>query len=264
MDDKGATTSYPRLISTAEPFFFPGGSTGCLLVHGFTGTPKEMRWLGEYLAEQGHTVLGVRLSGHATQPEDMVRSRWWDWVASVEDGWSLLSKCTKQIFVIGLSMGGILALLSASYLPVAGVVAMATPHHLPPDPRLRFIKPLSRFQRFSGKGTPDWHDLEAYREHVSYPADPTRAYAELRDLLVEMRARLPRVSAPALLINSRNDSTVRASAGHMEKIYESLGSSIKRTMWVENSGHVITRDAARQTVFQAVAKFVSEISVENF
>ncbi len=73
--------SYPRLIPTAEPFVFPGGPVGCLLVHGFTGTPKEMRWLGEYLAGQGHTVLGVRLAGHATQPEDMIRARWWDWAA---------------------------------------------------------------------------------------------------------------------------------------------------------------------------------------
>jgi carboxylesterase len=254
---------YPRLIPSAEPFFFPGRPTGCLLVHGFTGAPKEMRWLGEYLASQGHTVLGVRLSAHATQPEDMIRSRWWDWVASIEDGWALLSGCTERIFVIGLSMGGILALLSASYQPVAGVVAMAVPFHLPQDPRLHFIKLLSRFQRFQPKGPPAWYDMEAYREHVSYPGDPTRAYAELRDLLVEMRAGLPRVSAPALLIYSKNDQTVKASDEHMEKIYDSLGSEIKQTLWVENSGHVITRDAARQTVFQAVGEFVAKISEET-
>ncbi len=143
--------SYPRLIPSAEPFFFPGRPTGCLLVHGFTGAPKEMRWLGEYLAGQGHTVLGVRLSAHATQPEDMIRSRWWDWVASVEDGWAMLSGCTERIFVIGLSMGGILALLSASYQPVAGVVAMAVPHHLPQDPRLHFINCSAASGVFSPK-----------------------------------------------------------------------------------------------------------------
>ena len=255
--------SYPRLIPSAEPFFFPGRPTGCLLVHGFTGAPKEMRWLGEYLASQGHTVLGVRLSAHATQPEDMIRSRWWDWVASVEDGWAMLSGCTERIIVIGLSMGGILALLSASYQPVAGVVAMAVPYHLPQDPRLHFIKLLSRFRRYQPKGPSAWYDMEAYREHVSYPGDPTRAYAELRDLLVEMRAGLARVSAPALLIYSKNDQTVKASDGHMEKIHDGLGSRIKQTLWVENSGHVITRDAARQTVFQAVGEFVAKISEET-
>ena len=255
--------SYPILIPTAEPFFFPGGPNGCLLIHGFTGTPKEMRGLGEYLAEQGHTVFGARLFAHATRPEDMIRSRWRDWVANVEDGWHILSGCTERVFVIGLSMGGILALLSASYQPVAGVVAMSTPHHLPKDPRLPFIKQIGHFKRFLAKGAPNWYDHEAYREHVSYPADPTRAYAEVRDLLVEMRAGLPRVNAPALLIYSRNDPTVQASDGHMDQIYNKLGSRDKRTLWVEISGHVITRDAARQTVYKAVADFVSQISKEN-
>ncbi len=60
---------HPRIISGAEPFFFPAGQTGCLLVHGLTGTPKEMYWMGEYLSAHGITVLGVRLAGHApTRP----------------------------------------------------------------------------------------------------------------------------------------------------------------------------------------------------
>jgi len=88
------------IIPTAEPFFFPGGPTGCLLVHGFTGTPKEMRWLGEYLASRGYSVLGVRLFAHATYPEDMIRARWYDWLASVEDGWHYLSGLTQQIFIL--------------------------------------------------------------------------------------------------------------------------------------------------------------------
>ena len=59
------------IIPTAEPFYLPGNNIGCLLVHGFTGAPKEMRWMGEFLGNQGYTVLGIRLAGHATTPEDM-------------------------------------------------------------------------------------------------------------------------------------------------------------------------------------------------
>ena len=65
-----------QIIPTAEPFFLPGqpGKPGCLLIHGFTGAPKEMRWMGEYLSrEAGFPCLGVRLAGHATQPADMIR-----------------------------------------------------------------------------------------------------------------------------------------------------------------------------------------------
>jgi carboxylesterase len=250
---------YPALIPTAEPFFFPGDRTGCLLVHGFTGTPKEMRWLGEYLSSQGYTVLGVRLAGHATQPKDMLRVHWTDWVASVEDGWNMLSDCTDRVVIMGLSMGGILSLLFAAHFPVAGVVAMSTPHHLPDDPRLPYIKLLSRIQPSVPKGPPDWRDPEVVQRHVDYPDYPTRSLAELRDLVAEMRVSLPKVTAPTLLIYSKGDRTVRAEERHTEQICDSLGSTDKQTLWVENSGHVVTEDAAREQVFQAVAGFVARI-----
>ncbi|MDP1778829.1 MAG: hypothetical protein Q8K73_00995, partial [Anaerolineales bacterium] len=63
-----------QTIPTTEPFLLRGNKTGILLIHGFTGAPKEMRWMGEYLNEQGFTCLGIRLNGHATTPEDMRRS----------------------------------------------------------------------------------------------------------------------------------------------------------------------------------------------
>jgi len=69
-----------------NPFFFEGNTTGCLLVHGFSGSPPEMRPMGVYLAEKGLTVIGVRLAGHGTTPEDMARTGWRDWVASAEEG----------------------------------------------------------------------------------------------------------------------------------------------------------------------------------
>jgi len=248
------------LIPTAEPFFLPGGRTGCLLVHGFTGTPKEMRLLGEHLAAQGYTTLGVRLAGHATRPEDMTRCRWRDWLACVEDGYHLLSSVTDQIFILGLSMGGALSLLFASQFPVSGVVAMAALHHLPEDPRLGIIKLISLYKPYLPKGAPQWVDKQAYSEHVSYKVEPTRAIAELRDLLVEVRLAIPKVTAPVLLISSRQDPTVKASDGHTDAIYNSLGSQDKQILWIENSGHVITRDLQRLQVFQAATDFIHRVS----
>lgn len=159
-------------IPTAEPFFFPGGKTACLLVHGFTGSPKEMRWMGEYLAGQGYTVLGIRLAGHATCPEDMMRTRWRDWLASVEDGWNILCTSSQRIFLMGLSMGGILSLVFASQFPVTGVVTMSTPYALH-DKRLAFARLLSVIIPHVDKDLPDWHNPEAPKGHVEYPYNPT-------------------------------------------------------------------------------------------
>ena len=94
--------------------------------------------MGEYLNQQGLTCLGIRLNGHATDPEDMRRSRWTDWTASVEDGFHLLSGSVDRVFLVGLSMGGALSLLMSTKFAqhVAGVIAMSTPYSLPRDPRI--------------------------------------------------------------------------------------------------------------------------------
>ncbi len=247
-----------QIIKTAEPFFFRGGPTACLLIHGFTGAPKEMRWMGEFLAGQGYTVLGVRLAGHATQPADLVRMHWQDWLASVEDGYHLLREESTHIYVCGLSMGGILALLFAAQNPVAGVVAMSTPYALPKDWRLRYIKLFQWIVPRIGKGAPDWRNREAARDHVDYPNYPTRAILELNNLLAEMRNCLPLVKVPVLLAHSRQDTGVLPHNAQL--IYDHLSTPDKQIFWVENSGHVITREPERMRVFEAARAFIQRVS----
>lgn len=241
-----------------EPFYFPGGPVGCLLVHGFTGAPKEMLDLGRHLADQGHTVHGVRLYGHATRVEELPRARWRDWLASVEDGYHLLKGRCDQVVLMGLSMGGVLSLTFSSRFQVAGVVAMSTIFSLPADPRLRFIGILSLIVKRIDKGEPDWMDPEAEADHIDYPYYPTRSIAELRDLLKEMRKALPRVTAPALIIHSKTDGGV--APHNAENLLAALGSEDKSLAWIERSGHVITRDIERQAVFDMATAFVEKVT----
>jgi carboxylesterase len=281
-----------QIIPTAEPFFFSGkgahARTGCMVIHGFTGAPKEMRWLGEYLNQQGYTVLGIRLAGHATQPEDMIHSHWQDWLLSVEDGYNLLRTCTDRIFLLGLSMGGILSLTFASRFGtcpacasaalawppgqagtgedagrrVQGVVAMSTSYKLPDDPRIRWAKLISHFIPYVPKGdeTPDagWFDKEAFNQHVSYSNNPIRSVAELNQLMVLMHDSLPKIHVPVLLIHSRDDDYVVKDS--MAQIYEHLGTADKEMLWVGGGGHVITEEPTRGRVFEAAAGFIERVS----
>lgn len=253
-----------QIIPTAEPFLFVGelSKPACLLIHGFTGTPKEMRWMGEFLNQQGYTCLGIRLAGHATDPQDMIRSNWTDWTASVEDGYHLLRGVTDNIFLMGLSMGGILSLLMSTRLDVKGVVGMSTPYKLPDDPRLRHIDWISKFVTYMPKSDEEpgssWFDKEAWKDHVSYPQNPVRSIGQLNKLLGEMRPALPHVRVPVLLIHSRDDHYVVPD--NMELIYADLvNASDKTKLHVTGSGHVVPRDAARQQAFQHTLDFIQRI-----
>lgn len=258
----------PQIIPTAEPFLFLGDPSkpACLLIHGFTGTPKEMRWMGEYLNQRGFTCLGIRLSGHATHPEDMIPSKYTDWIASVEDGYHLLSSITDNIYIVGLSMGGNLALLMSSRLEVKGVVGMSTPYALPRDYPIWFLQTASIFVKFrpksSDKPGSSWFDKDAYQEHISYPRNPVRSTAELKKLILEMRAALPKVDVPVLLMHSKNDTYVLPE--NMEHIYAGLVNAQDKTkLYIMRSGHVVTRDAAREQVFQYAVEFIQRIEASR-
>jgi carboxylesterase len=76
-------------------------------------------------------------------------------------------------------------------------------------------------------------------------------------LLGEMRAALPKVNVPVLLIHSKNDKYVLPE--NMEHIYADLGTSDKTKLYVTEAGHVVTRDAARNQVFEAACAFIRRI-----
>jgi len=254
-----------QIIPTAEPFFLLGDSSkpACLLIHGFTGTPKEMRWMGEYLHQQGYTCLGVRLAGHATDPEDMVRSRWTDWTASVEDGYQLLRGLTDDIFLLGLSMGGVLSLLMSTRLDVRGVVAMSTPSHLPEDYPVWLLQLISLFIKYSPKSKEEpgsgWFDKTAYQDHIAYSQNPVRSAAELKKLILEMRAVLPKVNVPVLLMHSKDETYVLPE--NMENIYGGLvNASDKTKHYLTGSGHVLSRDASREQVFKSAVEFIQRVT----
>ena len=250
------------LMQGGSPFFIPGGRVGCLLVHGFTATPQELRRMGEFLGSRGNTVLGIRLPGHSTSLPDLARMRFTDWLATVEDGYDYLRGICDAMVLVGLSLGGALSLVFAAEQPVAAVVAMATPYELPQRWYIRllqpFLRPLSLVWRYMPKGPPDWRDPQAQKERVAYTAYPLRAASEVDRVLRRMRGSLSHVTVPVLLMHSREDDFAPPSS--MPRIHSALASGDKSMVWIDHSNHIITCDSSREQVFSAAAAFVDRIT----
>ena len=215
------------IMPGAEPFFFRGGAVGCLVLHGWTGSTQEVRGLGEHLVNLGYTVLGPRLTHHGTTPADMNHSRWWDWYYSALDGWHILNAQCEKVAAVGLSMGGAMALALANQQPVAAVAALSTPMYIPADWRFALVPLLAQFRPFLPKPEQDasWVNAGASARRVAYSVRPVRAIAAARRGLIHVRAALPHVRSPTLLLHSRTDHVVAPE--NMDLIYQAIGSTRK-------------------------------------
>ena len=241
-----------------NPFFFEGGPVGCLLVHGFSGSPPEMRPMGEYLAQQGLTVLGVRLAGHGTSPEDMATTTWRDWVASAEAGLRELESLCEQVFMAGLSMGGLITLHLAAHHPLAGIVVMAAPAYIA-DWRFRLLPLAQYFVRwFTPDIEPDPTDPETENRLSSYSVLPVRCIVSLGELIRLVRRELPQGEAPALIMQGEKDHHVPTDSAPI--IFEELGAAEKELVWWPNSGHCITVDSEREAVWARAYEFIAQHS----
>jgi carboxylesterase len=253
-----------HIMRGAEPYYFRGGPVGALVIHGFTGAPKEMRPLAEALAQVGHTVLGLRLPQHGTFSEDMFRSTALDWQNTALDGYHILQSHCEAVFVMGLSMGGALALWLAAQKPVAGVVALSTPSQPRLDSmdwRAQYADWLGRIIPYVPKTPEAASDPEQQAEHVSYPAYPVRAVAALRAVITASTEALPRITAPALLVHSHADTAV--AEANLTFIAEHIGTADKEILWLERSGHVVTEEAERDLLFARVNAFVARVCAEK-
>jgi carboxylesterase len=244
------------LHENAKPFYFKGNNIGCLLIHGFTGSAAEMRLLGDYLASKGYTVKGVLLKGHGTSVEDMEKTNWKDWLSTAETELiQLKNKCDKVI-VIGLSMGGIIALNLASRFNVDGTVSIAAPIYI--TNRIAYFAFLLKyFKKYESKRKKEID--EAIKDYlISYDKTPVSSVPHLLRLIRKTRRRLKKVKSPLLIIQSKNDNTVKYESA--EYIFNHAGSRIKKLLYLKESGHIVTVDCERERVFKEIVDFIKQIN----
>lgn len=222
-----------------------------LLVHGFTGSPASLRPLAEQLASAGFRVELPLLPGHGTTWQDMSRTEWPDWYAEAERAFLRLAAGCSQVFVLGLSMGGSLALRLAERRPVAGVV-LVNPSVGSRDPAMLAVPLLSRFVA-SIPAIGDDIAKPGVTEHA-YTRTPLRAVVSMTALWRDVRSHLGRVTAPLLLIRSVTDHVVDPSSA--VAILSSVSSAERTEHLLHRSFHVATLDYDADEIASLTEAFV--------
>ena len=249
-----------------SPLLIPGDARGVLCLHGVTGTPFELRPLAEALGRVGCTVSAPLLAGHGSTWAALAATGWPDWQRSAEKALDdLYARVGRRpVAVCGFSMGGLLALRLARLHPerVSALVVMSTPLRLR---RLQVmgIRSVARLpidlHRLPALCVPklngsDISDPEMRYANPGLRAFPMAALAGLLDLMDLVRADLPAIQTPALVVHGRQDHTVP-----MEDSLEltgCLGSAVIERLWLDKSFHVVTLDVERGLVIDRVLRFV--------
>ena len=262
----------PQSVNTEE-FFFPGSGLSALLIHGLSGTPYEMRLLGQHLATAGVRVLGIRLAGHCGRPEELGEVTHDNWYESVVEGFERLRSYDEPNVVIGLSMGAVLAARLAidQREAVSGVVMLAPAFYLSFWTRtfLRMVRPsisfANRIYVYQQRGS-DIHDAGARSIHPGNRLMPLRAGLDLIELSDRVRSKLPELVQPTLVIQSRQDHTCPFNK-NVAYLMSHLGCADPRLIALDESFHVITVDSERERVAHETLEFIlpfRRIGAERF
>jgi carboxylesterase len=245
------------LMPGAEPFRHDGGPVGALLCHGFTGTPQSLRPWAEHLAAEGLSVRLPRLPGHGTTVAEANLTTWPDWYAELDRAFGELRARCDQVFVMGLSMGGTLALrLAEEHGDAITGLVLVNPSLLTKRPD-RFLLPALRLVVPSWKGIAS--DIKKPGSvELAYDRIPMKAAYALSKLWGTTRADLEKVTQPILMFRSSEDHVVEPDSGAM--LLARVSSSDVREVVLHDSYHVATLDNDAPAIFDGSLAFVRRLA----
>lgn len=244
------------VIAGAEPYSATGDARGALVLHGFTGNPQSMRGLALALADAGFTVELPLLPGHGTDIADLVPTRWTQWCEAAEDAFSALAARCDAVAVVGLSMGGSLAVWLAEHHPEVAALSVVNPLVTPPDAATTgFIEAMIEGGDELAPGIGSDIALEGAVESA-YAELPLRAALSLFEGVEEVEAQLGSVTCPVLLFTSTQDHVVDPASSHV--LMERVKGPVEQVV-LERSYHVATLDHDKDEIEARTVEFLSGV-----
>ena len=250
------------VVAGAEPLALPGSATHAVLVlHGFGDTPQSVRELAESLHDAGYTVEAPLLPGHGRTLVEFGAARAVDWLSFVRERVEALRRTHAHVSLIGLSMGAALCSIVAAEFDDLDALVLLAPYLSMPDavrrltPLLRASGPIARF-RSSVVEVPSIKDPVARARGLGFGVVSGRLLTELYAVTRLAQEALPRVTVPTLYIASRHDSRVpTADAARNWGLVRAPDRAIR---WLDGSGHIITVDYEKHTVFEEVEEWLAQ------
>jgi carboxylesterase len=238
-----------RIYKSTEPFFWSGSGdnqeTGILMIHGFTGSPSEFRRIGYVLRDEGYTIQAVKLPGHGTSPEEMIRTGWTDWYGHVLESYDELAAKCKSVVVMERR--------------AAGVISLATPIFLTSRKSAMAVL-LQYFIKYVAKKPKQIFTL--LDESCAYTKTPIRCVVSLRKLLKQVKSLLPQVEVPIWIGQGSKDGVVHQESAAF--LHKRISSQVKELRYYPESSHGMLLDQERELIYADITAFILSLKVAYY
>lgn len=238
----------------AEPFFLSGSPEQAILfLHGLTGSPSEVYPTALHLNQHyGYTVSGPLLPGHGSHPRFLNRLVWQDWFGAAAEELTYLLSAYKQVWVAGLSMGGLLALHAARQTSgLRGAISINAPLYPRGSILMSFTSVLKYIYPYSKKRNSEQIEALAAQGRFTYGVMPLGAFDSMKKLRNTVKAEAGGISIPVLIMQGSRDQVVWPKSGkYLAKMIP--GAALIR---LERSEHIATMGEETARIAQAISEF---------
>jgi carboxylesterase len=236
------------------------GRVGVLLLHGFTSSVKTVAGLVPHLDAAGIPHRMPVLRGHGGVYTDLAGCTAQDWIDDAEAALLDLAKEVDKVVVVGLSMGGLIAINLGIRRPdlVCGVCTWAA--------SLLFKDPLTPLASVMARFVDTWpapnafNDLSLALESENYPRFPTDAFVSLRNFARDTGLRLGQLRIPICVMHSKADQIISPLSANV--IYHDVSSVHREIHWFTKSGHEMGQDCEREKVFEETLGYILKFRAE--
>jgi len=222
-----------------------GKSIGCLVIHGFGGSIREVEPLVAAMHQMGFVTSCPALKGHTGNKKDLTQCTWQDWIKSAEDELLCMQEQCDEVFICGFSMGGLIGMQLSLRYPVSGLVTINTP--------IMYLDIKKMIQNvIYDIRTGDYSNIRRYLK----PSNrlPLKALINFRKLLQDTKKLIPFLSAPMLIAQAIDDDVVNhKSAGY---IFTKAARAQKQVATYVRGGHVILLSDACHAVVKDITDFL--------
>jgi esterase/lipase len=208
------TTFANKIIEMNSPFEYRPQKPyqkGVLLIHGLFDSPFTMRDIGKTFLSQNFLVRSILLPGHGTVPGDLLNMHYTEWLKAVEYGVKGLSQEVEDVYLLGFSTGGSLAIIHALQNPQIKGLILIAPAIKPKPLSAYFILLLPLLARLYPPAL--WYQKRPSKSCVKYESFPSNAPIQTWLLMIEImlaNLKMHRLIMPLLIIASEDDEVISA------------------------------------------------------